>query len=254
MPLVIDAYNLLHAALGAAGGGRDLGLAGLAQLLGRSRYAGQPATLVCDGQRLDLAGERVGGVRVLFAGSGHDADSIIEHLVARDSAPGRLIVVSSDRRVQAAGKRRRCTVMSSETFLTQLLRDAASAQAPAPPSPRERVPLGSSEVAYWVSAFGERAAWAMNIAPSVSSRAEDPGSPGAGREDRTKKKPASKPAEPRAELNGKGNEVEVDSVLEELLERFPRIRRDDLDMARWLGERRGRDSAGPEGSGGPGGR
>jgi hypothetical protein len=32
-------------------------------------------------------------------------------------------------------------------------------------------------------------------------------------------------------------EVEVDSVLGELLERFPGISRDDLDMARWLGER-----------------
>lgn len=227
MPLVIDAYNLLHAALGF---GRDLGVEGLARLISSSRFAGQPATLVCDGHRNGAEGKKYPHIRVVFAGSGLDADSIIEHIVARDSAPRRLVVVSSDRRVQAAGKRRRCTVYPSEAFLAQLLCDAACAKAPEPPSPREQVPLGAAEVAGWISAFGDRAAWAIDL-PSAQDF------PPATVDRRSDAPVLARQEQPRKTVHA-ASPPPADPLLDRLLAEFPSIARDDLDMARWLGERR----------------
>lgn len=234
MPLVIDAYNLLHAALGPAGRGRDLGVEGVGRLVAEGRYAGQAVTMVCDGTPPTGGRVRHPGVRVVFAGAGRDADGVIEQIIARDTAPARLVVVSSDRRVQAAAKRRRCPSISSEAFLAQLLTDAAAARArpSEPPSPRERVPLGNAEVSHWLAAFGEHAAWARGIPSSPDrappriepERAVAPGAPSASLDPAT------------ADRADARDEMQDDPLLAEALEHFRGLSWDDLDMARWLGE------------------
>lgn len=237
MPLVIDAYNLLHAALGPAGRGRDLGVEGVGRLVAEGRYAGQAVTMVCDGTPPTGGRVRHPGVRVVFAGAGRDADGVIEQIIARDTAPARLVVVSSDRRVQAAAKRRRCPSISSEAFLAQLLTDAAAARArPSdPPSPRERVPLGNAEVSHWLAAFGEHAAWARGI-PSSPDRVPpriEPERAVAPRPTSASPRPA---AADRADARDARAASQDDPLLAEALEHFRGLSWDDLDMARWLGE------------------
>jgi len=147
MTLLIDGYNLLHAS-GVFGSGR--GPRGFEQ----SRFAlldlladllGPEATrtiVVFDAANAPdgLPGRHLHrGIRVWFAREYPDADSLIEELIDDDNAPQSLTVVSSDRRLQAAARRRRANAVDCETWLADLRarsrrRDDADAK-PAEPGP-----------------------------------------------------------------------------------------------------------------------
>jgi predicted RNA-binding protein with PIN domain len=127
MALLIDTYNVVHVVgvLPPELAGADI--AGLAALIRISRYRQQHVTFVCDGLKSDSdLGEfqSTDQFSVRFSGSGHTADDLIARLIEQSSTPRRLIIISSDRAVQRAGKRRKCKVFSSETFLRQLASDA----------------------------------------------------------------------------------------------------------------------------------
>jgi len=173
--LVIDAYNVLHTTGILPPDIAGLDLDGLIRLLGQGRYAAQKVMLVCDGLPPGLnahsarhdrartpssAGDaltlsRGKGMQILYSGSA-EADAIIEDLVAKAQRTQKPLVVSSDRRVQAAAKKRRFAVISSERFLHQLADDHAAAgkARTVGPSPRELVPLEANLVAMWAKALG----------------------------------------------------------------------------------------------------
>ena len=77
----------------------------------------------------DAAGPPVGrpsefsveGVEVRFAVGYPEADDLLEEMIAAHSAPKRLTVVSSDRRVQVAAKRRGSAFSDSQSWLDDLL-------------------------------------------------------------------------------------------------------------------------------------
>jgi hypothetical protein len=127
--LVIDTFNVLHVT-----GVLPPELAGpdavrLAGLITRSRWASMDVRLVCDGAAGNLilpAGLAEGSrIRLVFAGHGPDAaDIMIERIIAEDSAPRTLLVVSSDRRILTAARRRRSGLLTSEQFLQRLADDA----------------------------------------------------------------------------------------------------------------------------------
>ena len=80
--------------------------------------------LVCDGT---ASGPHAGlppGINVAFSGPHREADDLIEARISASSAPGRLTVVSSDRRVMTAARKRGCPVLSSKVFLERLALDA----------------------------------------------------------------------------------------------------------------------------------
>ena len=164
--VIVDGYNLMHAA-------------GLA----RARYA--PGDLKRQRHRMLVrltsemtAEERIrctvvfdaieapsglersyrhGEITVMFAEPGHEADELIEELIATHSAARNLLVVSSDHRLQKAAKQRRADCVDSEVFLERL---AARAKAePPPPSGSDRskttVPPGQADVGFWMEEFGE---------------------------------------------------------------------------------------------------
>ena len=128
--LVIDTYNVLHVT-----GVLPPELAGpdavkLAGLIRRSRWSGADVRLVCDGTagNLVLPRELAEGsaIRLVFAGHGPDAaDIMIERIIVADSAPRTLLVVSSDRRILTAARKRRCGLLTSEQFLERLADDAS---------------------------------------------------------------------------------------------------------------------------------
>lgn len=159
MTLIIDGYNLLHASgvFGADRGPRGFEQSRLAlldllvDLLG-SRAA--ETIVVFDAARAPdgLPGRLVhGGIRVWFAREYPDADSLIEELVAGDTAPTHLVVVSSDRRLQAAARRRRARAVSCEEWLA----DARAARRRTA-AEREEKPAapGPEDVEYWRKYFG----------------------------------------------------------------------------------------------------
>src|SRR4051812_43824051 len=156
MRFVIDGYNLLHA-MGRLGG--PVGPHGLAKaraaLLGLVRAAhDDPVTIVFDARRavagIDAA-EVHGTVRVEYA-TREEADDRIEWLIAHDAAPKRLVVVSNDRRLQQAARRRGCPAWGCDEYLDWL--EKRRHHRPAPP-PEKPSGIGPVEAGRWQAAFGE---------------------------------------------------------------------------------------------------
>ena len=159
MTLIIDGYNLLHASgvFGAERGPRgfEQSRAALLDLICELLDDHAKDTIVVfDAARAPdgLPGRLVHrGIRVWFAREYPDADSLIEELVESDTAPGHLIVVSSDRRLQAAARRRRAKAISCEEWLADARADRrrrtqrAADEKPAAPSP--------ADVEYWKKYF-----------------------------------------------------------------------------------------------------
>jgi hypothetical protein len=92
---------------------------------------------------------------VLFAVDYDDADALLEELIARHSAPRKLTVVSSDRRLQRAARRRKARVMDSQAWYEELLR-MVRARNRAPVAPLELPDnQGAQETEYWLRQFSD---------------------------------------------------------------------------------------------------
>lgn len=242
--LLIDAYNALHVQGVLPPELAGLEPPGLAQLLASTRF-GAHATLVCDGpaplarrpvgRPLDRGGERAmrvegaESVRILYAGAGRDADSLIERLIDSSDAPRRLTVVSSDHRLRLAARRRRARWLPSEDFLRRLveaLRD--DARGPGGPGPgrslsglvKPDAPLREDEVRAWLQEFG--------FDETLTPRGETSPTPTDAIDAAGADAPAPAPADERSD-------TEVDPLLRDAMEEWRgRLDWDDLDMDRWL--------------------
>lgn len=164
--LLIDGYNLLHAA-GLAQ--RDYGPGEFEQT--RRRLLKLLANQLCDRECrrttvvFDAPAQTLGpspptevhGIRVIFAGGDGDADAAIERLISRNSAPRRLHVISSDRRVQQAARRRKANFHDSEAFLKRIARRPTPeerARHADPPEKRHGL-MAPGEVNAWLTAFAD---------------------------------------------------------------------------------------------------
>lgn len=146
--LIIDGYNLMH----AAGIARQQYAAGqmekcrqqlqlkIASLLEADALA--RTTLVYDAFASISDDRRVfhkHGMKIVFAPMGHDADSVIERLLQKHSAPRQIIVVSSDHRLHKAARRRKARCVDSEVFMRQLETESpmpGRRRRPAKPTPQ----------------------------------------------------------------------------------------------------------------------
>src|SRR5262245_19417932 len=143
---LIDGDNLLH----ALGLPKRLGPGGLQRarqhLLAfiRRRCPAAECTVVFDGTQASPPSDE-NGVSVLFAKG--EADDLIREFVMRDSAPKGLCVVSSDRALQSAAKRRHAQVMSVEAFL-----DVRPKERSAVALPPEKPPI-DVDLEQWLQVF-----------------------------------------------------------------------------------------------------
>lgn len=161
--LIIDGYNLLHAAgLARVRYGRgDLERARqrlLGMLCEKLPVAEQMrCTVVFDAHAApgDTAREsKHHELRVLFAPSGTDADSTIELMVARHSAPRQILLISSDHRLHQAARRRGATPMDSEPFWERL-QARADVRSLSIPEPAPAKPKPATQADDWLREFGE---------------------------------------------------------------------------------------------------
>ena len=156
MPVLIDGYNLLHVARRLDEEG-DFGRQQLCHMLGR--WAGltrQQVMVVFDGtQPSEGLGEQLHGrgVDVSYSGGGRTADQEIIERIAASTAPRRLTVVSSDRVIRRAAKRRRCVSVDSASFLETVLRRLVQAPRPRPEPPEKRAGLQPGETDEWLRLF-----------------------------------------------------------------------------------------------------
>lgn len=156
MSILIDCYNLLHAPMPPRLAGMAEGQ--LCMLLASSQWR-RRMVVVCDGmpKPLGLIESPTDAVELVYSGVGRTADSVIMQMVVDDSAPKRLIVVSNDREIQKAARRRRARVWSCETFIHELLKgmNRGGKAADTPPAPaKQQGPLGDEEVDRWLERFG----------------------------------------------------------------------------------------------------
>ena len=98
----------------------------------------------------------IGGIRVYYSHRYADADSMIEELIAHHSAPKQLVVVSSDRRIQRAARRRKATAIDSEQWFDQVISSTSGEQAETGDDvagSRQEFALTSEEIQIWVNRF-----------------------------------------------------------------------------------------------------
>lgn len=172
MATIIDAYNLMHACgllRGRIGpGGLERSRLALLNFLAESLPADVAAKTIVvfdsSSSSSDMPGQaKHRGLTVRFAHGYDDADSLIEELIKRDHSPKSLTVVSSDRRVQFAAKRRRAKAVGSGKWYGQVCRERA-ARAKIQESPeRPVVPLLSEDVDYWINHFGGEESLALLV-------------------------------------------------------------------------------------------
>jgi len=158
VPVVIDGNNLLYAA-------REVEPEAL--LVGRSMLCDKIAQwaqrrhervhIVFDGPAPNTAlATQIGNpaIKVTYSGAGTSADAVIVQLLEEDSAARRLLVVSTDRAIARAAKRRRARAIRSNEFWAGLRRDLAQ-PIPEPDEPEEKEAGSSPEATErWLDEFG----------------------------------------------------------------------------------------------------
>lgn len=157
MPLIIDCNNLLYVSMPETLAGLDE--AGLCRLLASSPWCGQRIVVVCDGTANQQRPDKSPFEQVELVYSGRRvADDVIIEMIDADTAPRRLTIVSTDRVIRRAARRRRAQVMTSEQFVSQLLKMTYT-RRPAGPRQTHKHATGSmseQEVQQWLDEFGMR--------------------------------------------------------------------------------------------------
>jgi len=120
--------------------GVEVGRGGLCRLLGELASDGEKVCVVFDGRSPDAGlADPVEDSRITVIYSGRrSADAVICEHIAADTAPRRLTVVSTDRQIRKAGRRRRCKLATSEEFAESLLRPLRRADRPRRTEPPEK--------------------------------------------------------------------------------------------------------------------
>jgi predicted RNA-binding protein with PIN domain len=164
MPLLIDGYNLLHASNILGRGRGSSALERSREALLNVLAASLPpeelprTTIVFDARDPPWGLSRQTnhqGITVIFASREADADSLIEELIKKHSAPRKLTVVSSDHRLHRAANRRRATAIDSDRWFAELLRQRHERSHPTTADTiKPEGPFSSGEVDFWLRQFG----------------------------------------------------------------------------------------------------
>jgi uncharacterized protein len=157
MPYLIDGNNLMPALEEA---GPEVGREGLCRLLQPLLKQDPSVHVVFDGS-VPPAGmaaqmERT-GVKVTYSGE-RTADELILKVIAQDSAPKLLTVVSTDKEIRRAAERRRCKTVTSQEFALKLIHiDTARRKPRTPQSPEfkgKQKGLSAQDTRRWLQEFG----------------------------------------------------------------------------------------------------
>ena len=156
MPFIIDGHNLLQSVQKVSEDLAALSAERLCRIIGRYLKAvGEKGEIVFDGTGpRDKSGfDNISDLEVSFAGPKTDADSVIEDRIRANTAPKRLTVVSTDRRLRDAARARRATVVKSQDFWYNVQKQLSRRKGTKEP-PEKRRGLTEGETERWLRLFG----------------------------------------------------------------------------------------------------
>lgn len=156
MPVIIDAYNLLHSIQKTSEGFESITDVQLCHIIGRYlKLTGGKGEIIFDGTGpLDKTQfDNISNLEVFFTGFATDADTVIEDKIRASTAPKRLTVVSSDRRLRDAARARKATSIKSQVFWNNLQKQLSRNKKIKEPAAKRRG-LSDSETKQWLEFFG----------------------------------------------------------------------------------------------------
>ena len=155
MPFIIDGYNLMHFIRKSDEDFESLTDVALCHILDKflklSRDSGQ---IVFDGiGPPDKTGfDNMANLEVIFAGRDIEADTVIENKISVNTAPKRLNVVSSDRRLRRAAQLRKAVAVKCEVFWKDVQKQFSRKRSSAEPSQKHQG-LTEAETKQWMDFF-----------------------------------------------------------------------------------------------------
>ena len=154
--LIIDGYNLLWSVQNVEGDFESISDVQLCRIVGKYlKSIGESGDIIFDGiGPPDKSGfDNISKLEVSFTGLATDADTVIEDKIRANTAPRRLTVVSSDRRLRDAARARRATSIKSEIFWGNVRKQLSRKRAINEPAAK-RQGLSESETEEWLKFFG----------------------------------------------------------------------------------------------------
>ncbi len=163
---IIDGHNLLHSiqktdacrdvAQARLEGSESISDVQLCWIVGRYlKQIGQSGAIIFDGTGpRDKGGfDNISNLEVFFAGLGTDADTVIENKIGANTAPKRLTIVSSDRRLRKAARARKAISVKSEVFWNSVQKQLSRKKTIKEPTAK-RQGLTEGETKQWLEFFG----------------------------------------------------------------------------------------------------
>ena len=153
---IIDGHNLLHSIHKEdphSGPIRDVQLC---WIVGRYlKQISQTGEIIFDGTGpRDKSGfDNISNLEVFFAGLGTDADTVIEDKIGANTAPRRLTIVSSDRRLRKAARARKAISVKSEVFWNNIQKQLSRKKTAKEPAAKRRG-ISDGETKQWLEYFG----------------------------------------------------------------------------------------------------
>jgi predicted RNA-binding protein with PIN domain len=153
---IIDGHNLLHSILKTDESSESITDIKLCLIVDKYLHlTSQNGELIFDGTGPSdkSAFDNMRKLEVSFAGIGSDADTVIEDKIRVNSAPRRLMIVSSDRRLRKAAHARKAASIKSEQFWININKQLNKKSPPREPGAK-RQGLSESETDQWLDIFG----------------------------------------------------------------------------------------------------
>ena len=153
---IIDGHNLLHSIVKISDDESSINDHQLCLIISRYlKTIREKGEIIFDGTgpRDKTPFDNITNLEVLFAGLGTDADTLIENKIKANTAPKRLSIVSTDRRLRDAARTRKATAIKSEVFWDNLQKQL-SQKKPVKEPEAKRSGLTESETRQWLDIFG----------------------------------------------------------------------------------------------------
>ncbi len=156
MPVIIDGHNLLWSIQKVEQDGQSISDVHLCQIIGRYlKLIGEKGEIVFDGTGPPDKGQfdNITNLEVFFSGRDTDADTIIEDKIRANTAPRRLTVVSSDRKLRKIARTREAISVKAEVFWSRLCRQLSRKKTIKEP-PEKHTGITEGETEQWLKLFG----------------------------------------------------------------------------------------------------